>query len=61
MIGHFQHQLIMDLHHHPRTQLVSIKPVLHSDHRHLDQVSGCTLHGRIDRSSFSALATRAVG
>ncbi len=50
----------MHLHDHARAQLFGFEPVLHGDHRQLDQVSRRALHRRIDCGPFGPGAARAV-
>jgi hypothetical protein len=60
-VRHFQHQFVVHLHDEARfQQLPAFEPVLHGDHRQLDQVGGGALHRRVDRGAFGALAAAAV-
>ena len=44
-----------------RAKLFPFQPVMHRDHRQLDDVGRRALHRRIDRGTFGSLPARAVG
>jgi hypothetical protein len=47
----------MHLHQQARLQTLGVEPALHDDHRRLDQIGRRSLHRRVDRCAFGALAT----
>ena len=55
-VRHFQHEFVVNLHHQAGFQAGGVEPVLHGDHRQLDQVGGGALHRRVDRRALGALA-----
>ncbi len=54
-VGHFQHQFVVHLQEQFRRQLLLVKPVLHCQHRPLDEIGRGTLHRRVDGGALSAL------
>ena len=58
VLGHFEHQLVMDLHQHPHAGRAlgsaSAGPI--RDHRPLDDVGAGALDRRVDRGALGALA-----
>ena len=50
----------MDLQNQARTEPLSVEPLLHLDHRELDQIRGSPLHRRVDRGALGGLSTRAA-
>ena len=50
----------MHLHDHFRATLLKVQHGHHLVHAQLDQVSGCALHGCVDRSAFGTSAARAI-
>ena len=57
-LGHFEHQLVVHLHDQLRARARLVEPVLHRDHRELDEVGRGALHRRVDRRALGGLAAR---
>ena len=45
----------MNLHDEPGAEARVSQPIIHSQHRQLNDVSGCALHRRVDRRALSGL------
>src|SRR5437660_1727870 len=53
--GHFEHELVVDLHDHPGRCLRLPQPPVDVDHRSLDEISSRALHGGIDGRALGRL------
>ena len=54
--GHLEHQLIVNLHQHPRREIGFLQPAIHRQHRPFDDVGGGTLHRRVDGGTLRRLS-----
>ena len=59
-VGDFENELIVHLHDHARINRAFCQPARNSEHRALDDIGCCALHGRIDRAAFCVLARRCI-
>ena len=54
-VGHFEHQLVMDLQEHPDPVEARLgKRIVHPRHRALDEVGAGALDRRVDRGALGA-------
>ncbi len=60
-LGHFEHQLVVHLHHHPAAQFFAHECGIDGDHRHLDEVGRGALHRRIDGGALGRRPARPAG
>jgi hypothetical protein len=60
VLADLEDQLVVHLHHEPRRQPLPGEPVVHADHRALDDVRRGALHRRVDRAALRVLAQALV-
>src|SRR5215510_1066855 len=59
-LRHLEHQLVVHLHDQLRPELPAIDPLLHRDHRELDEIGRRALHRRVDRRTLGPSAPRGI-
>jgi len=59
VLGHFEHEFVVNLHHHAGAPLFSDERGVDGDHRHFDEIGRSALHGRVDRGTLGGSLAQA--